>query len=374
MVPIELNANFLEFDGKEYACSFTRDITERKKAEIELRNAYEDIIQLKNKLHDENTYLKEEIKLTHNFEEIITQNQDLQQILESVESVATTNATVLITGETGTGKELIARAIHNISKRCEHSLLKVNCAALPSNLIESELFGHEKGAFTGAHSRKIGRFELADGGTIFLDEIGELPLDIQPKLLKVLQDGKFERLGESKARTTNVRVIAATNRNLENEIKTGQFRNDLFYRLNVFPIHIPPLRMRKNDIPLLVKHFVKKISKQHGKKINRIPDSLLKKFQAYQWPGNIRELENIIERAIIISNDEKLEIRDWLQMSDIEITSDKTLTLRDNERQHILSVLKKTNWRVSGPKGAAKILDINPQTLFTKLKKLNIHR
>jgi transcriptional regulator with GAF, ATPase, and Fis domain len=282
-------------------------------------------------------------------------------------------------GESGTGKELIARAIHNISNRSKHPLVKVNCATLPANLIESELFGHEKGAFTGAIDKKIGRFELADGGTIFLDEIGELPVELQAKLLRVLQEGEFERVGNSKTMKVNVRVIAATNRNLGQAIEKKEFREDLYYRLNVFPISCPPLRERKDDIPLLVKHFCQKHEGKIGKKVTTASPAVMDALMAYDWPGNIRELENIIERALILSNNDELEYGDWVPAVQKTATNGNLKTtaaskLEDVEKEHILAVLKQTGWKVSGEKGAAKILGLNATTLEARMKKLGIVR
>lgn len=354
---------------------------ERMKAEKELAKANEElklrlkeIESLKNQLQLENKYLQEEIKLTYNFEEIISRSKDFQKILQQIQQVAATDATVLILGESGTGKELIARAVHNISNRSKKPLVKVNCATLPANLIESELFGHEKGAFTGAMDRKIGRFELADGGSIFLDEIGELPVELQAKLLRVLQEGEFERLGNPKTMKVNVRVIAATNRNLQQAIEKKEFREDLYYRLNVFPIICPPLRNRKEDIPLLVKHFCKKHEGKIGKSIHSIPAKVMDALMQYNWPGNIRELENIIERAMILSQHGVLEEGEWIPVDKTPDTSDNGSKLEDVEKEHILEVLHKTGWRVSGEKGAAKILGLNPTTLEARMKKLGIKR
>ncbi|NOT24310.1 MAG: sigma 54-interacting transcriptional regulator, partial [Nitrospiraceae bacterium] len=292
----------------------------------------------------------------------------------NMERVAPTDSTVLITGETGTGKELIARASHNVSPRKNKPLVKVNCAAIPAGLIESELFGHEKGAFTGALTKKVGRFELADKGTIFLDEIGELPLDLQSKLLRVLQEGEFERVGGTQTFKVNVRVIAATNRDLEKLSKAGQYRSDLYYRLNVFPIHLPALREREGDIPLLVQYFARKFATNFGKKIDRVSERMMTSLQRYQWPGNIRELEHVIERAVILSEGSELEPIEWLSQPGGKAGSGKPLTLEEMERQHIVDVLEQTNWRVSGEKGAAKILDLNPTTLEARMKKLGIER
>ncbi len=330
--------------------------------------------QEKARLEAQNVYLQEEIKGTHNFEELIGGSTSLKKVLKNVERVAPTDSTVLITGETGTGKELIARAIHNLSPRKSRPLVKVNCAAIPAGLIESELFGHEKGAFTGALTKKMGRFEVADKGTIFLDEIGELPLDLQSKLLRVLQEGEFERVGGTQTFKVNVRVIAATNRDLEQLSKTGHYRPDLYYRLNVFPIHLPALREREGDIPLLVQYFVHKFAVNLGRKIDRIPERMMTALQRYPWPGNIRELEHVIERAVILSEGPELEPIDWLSQPGSKAGSGKTLTLEEIERQHIVDVLEQTNWRVSGDKGAAKILGLNPTTLEARMKKLGITR
>lgn len=330
--------------------------------------------QEKAKLQAQNVYLQEEIKLTHNFEELIGSSSSLKKALKNIERVAPTDSTVLVTGETGTGKELIARAIHNLSPRKNKPLVKVNCAAIPAGLIESELFGHEKGAFTGALTRKMGRFEVADRGTIFLDEIGELPLDLQSKLLRVLQEGEFERVGGTQTFKVNVRVIAATNRDLEKLSRTGQYRQDLYYRLNVFPVHLPPLRERENDVPLLVQYFVQKHATNLGKKIEKIPEGMMIALQRYPWPGNVRELEHVIERAVILSEGSELEPIEWLTSSTNNGANGQVLTLEDMERQHITSVLEQTGWRVSGEKGAAKILGLNATTLEARMKKLGIVR
>lgn len=330
--------------------------------------------QEKARLEAQAVYLQEEIKGTHNFEELIGSSTSLKKVLKGVERVAPTDCTVLITGETGTGKELIARAIHNLSPRKDRALVKVNCAAIPAGLIESELFGHEKGAFTGALTKKMGRFEVADRGTIFLDEIGELPLDLQPKLLRVLQEGEFERVGGTQTFKVHVRVIAATNRNLDQLSKSGQYRPDLYYRLNVFPIHMPALREREGDIPMLVQYFVRRHAVNLGKKIDRIPERMMAALQRYQWPGNIRELEHVIERAVILTEDSELEPIEWLTPSTNKAGNGRAMTLEEMERQHICDVLEQTNWRVSGDKGAAKILGLNPTTLEARMKKLGISR
>jgi PAS domain S-box-containing protein len=329
--------------------------------------------QEQERLQAQNQYLQDEIKLTYNFDEIISKSKNFHKVLRKVEQVAATDATVLILGESGTGKELLCRAIHHISKRSNKPLVKVNCAALPANLIESELFGHEKGAFTGATERKIGRFELADGGTIFLDELGELPIELQSKLLRILQEGEFERLGNPKTMKVNVRIIAATNRDLQKEIEKNNFREDLFYRLNVFPIESIPLRERMEDVPLLIKHFCKKYESKIGKKITDIPKKVIDKLMDYDFPGNIRELENIIERALIISNGQTLELGDWLPKKSM-YTKTKVVDLNSVEKSHIIEVLTKVNWKVSGEHGAAKILGLKPTTLEARMKKLGITR
>jgi chemotaxis protein methyltransferase CheR len=324
--------------------SFIQDITERKQAELNLKAALSEIKELKEKLEVERAYLQEEIKSEYNYENIIGQSNALNYVFYKVEQIADT--TVIVLGETGTGKELVARAIHGLSPRKDRALVKVNCATLPANLIESELFGHEKGAFTGAHAKQLGRFEVANGATLFLDEIGELPLELQPKLLRVIQDGEFERLGSSATNKVDVRVIAATNRHLEEEVRKGRFREDLWYRLNVFPITAPPLRERMEDIALLVDFFVDKISRRLGKSIESIPVSVMNALLDYQWPGNVRELENVLERAVINSSGPKLHLVDELQKPHKDLTTAKK-TLNEVERDYIVRVLEQTNWKVS---------------------------
>ncbi len=351
-----------------------RDVTSRKQGEIDLRKAYSEIEQLKNQLEAETAYLQSEIKLEHNFESIIGNSAALQYVLYKVEQIAAADTTVLVLGETGTGKELISRAIHSNSPRKARPLVKVNCATLPSHLIESELFGHERGAFTGAQTRQMGRFEVADGASIFLDEIGEMPLELQTKLLQVIQDGEFERLGSPRTIKVDVRVIAATNRDLEAEIRKGRFREDLFYRLNIFPITAPPLRDRTEDIPLLVESFVEKGSKRMGKSIELIPERVMQKLQDYPWPGNVRELENVIERAVINTSGPKLHLADDLARPVHKEMPTPLKSLEEIETDHIIRVLEETNWRIDGPKGAAKILDMNPSTLRSRLRKLGIQK
>ena len=351
-----------------------RDITSRKLAEVDLRRAYTEIEQLKNQLEAETAYLQAEIKLEHNFESIVGNSAALKYVLYKVEQVAAADATVLVLGETGTGKELIARAIHNNSPRSVRPLVKVNCATLPSHLIESELFGHERGAFTGAQTRQLGRFEVGDGTSIFLDEIGELPPELQIKLLRVIEDGEFERLGSSRTIKVDVRVIAATNRDLEEEIRKGRFREDLFYRLNVFPITVPPLRQRAEDIPLLVRFFVENASKRLGKSTEHIPESIVQKLLDYSWPGNVRELENVIERAVLNSSGPKLRLADDLAGPARTHMPPPLKSLQETEKDHIQRVLQSTNWRIEGAEGAALILDMNPSTLRSRMRKLGIQK
>jgi formate hydrogenlyase transcriptional activator len=340
-----------------------------------LKKALSEVEDLKNRLQAENIYLQEEIKTEYNFEEIIGHSAALEKVKRKVEHVAPTEASVLIQGETGTGKELVARAIHNFSLRKNRPLVKVNCPALPAGLIESELFGHEKGAFTGAVSHKVGRFELADGGTIFLDEIGDLPLELQAKLLRVLQEGEFERVGGSRSIKVDVRVIAATNRDLKEAVEEGKFRSDLYYRLNVFPILVPPLRERKEDIPVLIRHFAVKYGVKLGKKIETISQEMMDVLQADPWPGNVRELENAIERAVIVTHTPEIRMDESLDVRlDADSDTQSSGTLEDIERAHILRVLEKTNWVIHGKRGAALVLGMNPHTLRSRLKKLGISR
>jgi transcriptional regulator with GAF, ATPase, and Fis domain len=346
-------------------------------AAIAIKNAqlFAEVERLTNRLQAENIYLREEIKLEHNFEDILGRSAALKKVLHQVEQVAATDATVLILGETGTGKELLARAIHHVSPRRTRPLVKVSCAALPATLIESELFGHERGAFTGASAQRIGRFELADGGTIFLDEIGEPPLELQAKLLRVLQEGEFERVGGIRTVHVDVRVIAATNRNLEQAIKAGTFREDLYYRLNVFPLVVPPLRERPEDIPLLVAHFVHKFAAKLGKRIETIPPAVMDALQAHPWPGNVRELENVIERAVILAQDATLPLDDALATRrDAEARIASSLTLAELERQHMLRVLQETHWKIEGRGGAAVRLGLHPSTLRSRMRQLGITR
>jgi formate hydrogenlyase transcriptional activator len=341
---------------------------------IENMLAYEEIGRLRTRLEEENRYLQEEIKTEHNFEEIIGQSPVITRVFKAIETVAPTDATVLIVGETGTGKELVARAVHNLSPRRRQALVKVNCAALPAGLVESELFGHEKGAFTGALTRRQGRFELAHGGTLFLDEIADLPLELQPKLLRVLQEGEFERVGSPQTISVDVRVIAASNRDLEQAIQTGGFRADLYYRLSVFPIRVPPLRERTADIPFLVRYFTHRYATRLGRRIPSVPATAMEALQAYAWPGNVRELENVIERAVILTQGAHLDLSGWVSTSGPSPRSGGIRTLEELEREHIVAVLEVTGWRVSGARGAATLLGMKPTTLEARMRRLGIRR
>ena len=354
----------------------SQEIEERKATEELLRSANAENKALKDRFQAENRYLHKDLDREFNFGEIIGQSNALEYVFFKVEQVAPQEATVLLLGETGTGKGIIARSIHCRSSRKDRPMITVNCSALPANLIESELFGREKGAFTGSHDRQLGRFELADNSTLFLDEIGEMPMELQTKLLRVIQDGEFERLGGAKTIKVNVRIIASTNRKLEDEIKQGRFREDLFYRLNVFPITIPPLRQRKEDIPLLVDYFVAKFNKKTGKKIDTVPKDTLDALQEYDWPGNVRELESVVERAVIMSQGTGLQILDRFVNPPKagEQGAEDCRALVDIERDHILQALEKSGWRVEGEKGAAAQLGINPSTLRGRMRKDGIRR
>jgi formate hydrogenlyase transcriptional activator len=348
------------------------DISDRKRLEEQLQGRLREIEELKKQLEQENISLREEIRLLSPHSDVVAKSAAMKQVLAMVEQVAPTDSTVLLTGETGTGKEVIAREIHNLSNRKARPLVTVNCASLPPTLIESELFGREKGAFTGAMSRMVGRFELAHGSTLFLDEIGDLPLELQTKLLRVLEEGRFERLGSTKPIQVNVRVIAASNRDLEHEIQAGTFRKDLYYRLSVFPITIPPLRERTDDIPLLVWAFIRQFEKRMGKHIQSVPKRSLEALQRYPWPGNARELRNVIEHAMIVSPGKTLVVNPPTPAATEK--SAETKSIQEVERQHILRVLQETGWRVAGKNGAAKILGLKPTTLEARMKKLGINR
>jgi formate hydrogenlyase transcriptional activator len=363
---------------------------------VENALAFKEIEALKNKLAEEKLYLEEEIRSEFNFEEIIGESPALKRALAQVELAAPAGTTVLLLGETGTGKELFARAIHNLSPRRDRTFVKVNCAAIPSGLLESELFGHERGAFTGAINQKIGRFELADRGTLFLDEVGDLPLELQPKLLRVLQEQEFERLGGNRTQRVDVRVVAATNQDLAKLVSERAFRSDLYYRLNVFPIQIPALRERAEDLPLLVRYFVQRFSRQLNKEVEYIPADAMDALTQYSWPGNVRELENLIERAVLLSPGKELRVpfaelkstalaasagadsssslTSLASLTSSASSSSPISTLEEAERQHILRALKQTQWRIAGPKGAAVLLDIKRTTLQARMRKLGIRR
>ena len=365
--------------------SFLAQVANQIALAVENALAYREIRELKEQLSKEKLYLEDEIRTEMNFAQIIGNSTSLRRVLKQVETVAPTDSTVLIYGETGTGKELIARGIHDLSPRRSKPFVKLNCAAIPTGLLESELFGHEKGAFTGAIAQRIGRFEVADGGTIFLDEIGEIPLELQTKLLRVLQEREFERLGSSRTLRTNARLIAATNRDLEAMVSEQKFRSDLFFRLNVFPVHVPPLRERQGDIPLLVRHFTQQFSTQMKKVMETIPSAAMDALSRYHWPGNIRELQNVIERAVIISAGPALsvDVAD-LKFSKVSHPKERAAApnstangalhhlLEETERQHILQTLKQCNWVVAGPHGAAARLGMNRSTLQVRIRKLGI--
>ncbi len=373
--PAEATLSRFEVKHQTFHTLILRNVNDRLEAEKKIQS-----------LTAQAEYLREEIKTLHNFEEIVGRSEPLLRILQDVEEVAATDTTVLILGETGTGKELIARAIHAASPRRDRPLIKLNCAAMPATLIESELFGHEKGAFTGAARRRDGRFALAHGGTIFLDEVGELPLDLQAKLLRVIQEGEFEPVGSSQTKRVDVRIIAATNRDLAQAVKEGEFREDLYYRLNIFPIHLPPLRERGEDVALIASVFAKRFAYRLGRRIEPLSQECIQRLQAYSWPGNVRELMSVIERAVITSRDGRLNLDRALPESTGDAvttpaSSDEAGTrirtareLEELERQNLLCALKATGWRVAGENGAARKLGINPSTLNSRLKALGISR
>jgi len=358
--------------------SFLSQVANQIALAVENALAYGEISQLKDRLARENVYLESEIRSELHFDDIVGKSKALQRVLTDVETVAPTDSTVLIYGETGTGKELIARALHNLSSRKSNAFVKLNCAAIPTGLLESELFGHERGAFTGAISQRIGRFELAHRGTIFLDEIGEIPLELQPKLLRVLQEREFERLGSTRTLRTDARLIAATNRDLKEMVDEQKFRSDLYYRLNVFPIRVPALRDRKEDIPLLVRHFVQEFSRRNNRRIDTIPSEAMEALLRYAWPGNIRELQNVIERAVIVSRGPVLTVPISELDADTapkrETRSNESLqdTLNETERTQIMRALEEANWVISGPKGAAARLGMKRSTLQLRMQKLGI--
>jgi PAS domain S-box-containing protein len=385
--PVDYTSTPIHKNGKlAGAVVVFKDITERKQAEQELRKAYAEVKQMKERLEAENVYLQEEIKVERNFAGIVGQSHAMQQVLHQVELVAPTDASVLISGESGTGKELIACAIHEQSNRNERPLIRVNCAAIPRDLFESEFFGHVKGAFTGAVKDRTGRFELADGGTIFLDEVGEIPMELQSKLLRVLQEGQIERVGEEKTRTVDVRIVAASNRDLKDDIEAKRFREDLFFRLNVFPIEAVPLRGRIDDIPLLATHFITLICRRLNRPEPNLTQVNIKQLQAYRWPGNIRELQNVIERAIIVSTGKRLQFNlpsEGAESNTVSIVSagkvEENATFTETERlardrANILTALRLTNGKMSGEDGAAELLGIKPTTLASRMKALGVEK
>ncbi len=372
---LRLNLNILKNDDTVFGISvFGQDITELKDMEKQLHEQLAEINELKSRLEKENIYLREEIKAELGFGKIIGASDALQYVLYRAQKVAPTDATVLILGETGAGKGMVAYAIHEMSSRKDKPMITVNCAALPANLIESELFGREKGAFTGAHARQVGRFEVANGGTIFLDEIGELPLELQTKLLRVLQDGEFERLGSPRTIKVDVRVITATSRDLKADMRSGRFRGDLYYRLNVFPVSIPPLRMRKEDIPELAAYFIDKYSRKYRRRFETIAKDAMQTLQAYDWPGNVRELEHFIERAVITCPESVFRLVDQLAPEHLTVEEQSLKEFEAMAREHILQVLQKTRWRIEGEGGAAAILGLNPSTVRFRIRKLGIKR
>jgi formate hydrogenlyase transcriptional activator len=356
---------------------FLRAVGEQVALAVENMLAYEEIARLKARLEEENVYLKEEARSERGLDGIIGESRPIRRVKEAVATVAGTDATVLINGETGTGKELVADAIHDRSPRRGKTMVKVNCAALPASLIESELFGHEKGAFTGAVAQKPGRFELADRGTIFLDEVGDLPLELQAKLLRVLQQGEFERVGGTQTLKVSVRVVAATNQDLEKAVRAGRFRADLFYRLNVFPIRVPPLRERREDIPVLVRHLVLRKAARLARPVEEVPEREMETLLAYDWPGNVRELENVVERAVILTRGPVLQLEDCLPLAapaPVSPSGSRVQTLAEVERSYVLEILKATRGRVSGPQGAARLLGIKPTTLEARIRRLGIQK
>lgn len=376
-IPVKTRKFALQYEDNYYNLAVVRNATKEKQREAQLQASLDKISELQSKLSQENTYLKEEILKEYNFRNIISKSDNYKKVLAQVQDVAETDATVLVLGESGTGKELLASAVHELSKRSDKPYIKVNCAALPENLIESELFGHEKGAFTGAYMKKVGRFELADGGTIFLDEIGELPIGLQAKMLRVLQEGEFQRVGSSATTRVDVRIIAATNRDLVDQVREGKFREDLFFRLNVFPIVNIPLRERKEDIPLLAQYFMERFSEKMHKSLEGLSPASLKRLSKYDYPGNIRELENIIERAVITSKGKVLKLAANLfvnKLNEEEKEDNGLVTFDELQKNYIIKVLEHTNWKVTGKGGAAGILGMNGKTLYSKMTKFNISK
>ncbi len=359
---------------------FLQQIARQVAVAVENAMAFQEIEALKDKLTKEKAYLEEEVRTEHNFGDIVGESDGLRRVLKHVETVAPTDSTVLVCGETGTGKELVARAVHDLSPRKDRTFVKLNCSAIPTGLLESELFGHEKGAFTGAICQRVGRFELANQGTLFLDEVGDIPPELQPKLLRVLQEQEFERLGATRTIRVDVRLVAATNRDLARMVADGRFRSDLYYRLNVFPLVVPPLRERSEDIPRLVRHFTQRFARRMRRRIETVPTAVMEALVRYPWPGNVRELQNVIERAVILSPGPTLQVSlaDLqavpLTTSSVAAPAAAPVALVDAEREHILGALVATGWVVGGPRGAAARLGMNRSTLLWKMKKLGISR
>ncbi len=387
-VPVEMSASVIELDGNAYLLIVARSIEKRIQSERRHREVLDRVTRHRDELQWERDYLREEVKERLNFGEIVGTSPALMQVLSRVAAVARTNANVLILGESGVGKELVARAIHDRSARSEQALVKVNCPSVPRELFESEFFGHVKGAFTGAHRERIGRCELANQGSLFLDEIGEIPLDLQAKLLQVLQDRQFCRVGEDRTRSVDVRVIAATNRNLPEEVKEKRFREDLYYRLSVFPIEVPPLRERRGDIPMLIEHFLRNASKEFGQPVPSVKKADVATMQDYDWPGNVRELQNVVERAMILSPGSEIHLRPALAQQGKEETDPRDAVetavrqqrclkedeMRQLQRANTIAALQQADWQISGSGSAAALLGINPSTLAGRMKSLNIHR
>jgi len=370
-VPHMATGGILTIDGTSYLTGLAVNVSELVTVQEELRKRLEEIEELRHRLEAENLYLQSEIELSSEHRNIVGKSRAIRETLAQVEQVAPTDSTVLILGETGTGKELVARRIHELSSRAGRPMIKVNCSALPASLVEAELFGREKGAYTGALSREPGRFELADGSTILLDEIGELPLELQAKLLRVLESGEFERVGCSRTLTVDVRILASTNRNLEEAVRQGTFRKDLYYRLAVFPIKVPPLRERREDVPLLVWHFVDLLATRMGKTITTVPRTAMERLAAYHWPGNVRELRNVIERSLILTRGEVLTLS-LGPGEEVAVGESGLVSLDEVQRRHILRALEMAGGRIKGRGGAAEILGVNPSTLRSRMERLGI--
>ena len=387
LIPLEIISHYINFEGHEFLVGFARDISKRKRIEKERACAFGEIQRLREQLQLENEYLIEEVSELQSYGDIVGQSPALLTILQQIDMVAPTDASILIGGESGTGKELIAHEIHNRSQRNHRPIIRVNCASIPRELYESEFFGHVKGAFTGAVKDRVGRFELAHEGTLFLDEVGEIPLDLQSKLLRVLQEGTYERVGGEKTQKVDVRIVAATNKDLKKEMEQGRFREDLFYRLNVFPIEVPPLRKRKDDIPLLASHFLTLAAKRFHAPQPRLSRASVLKLQNYEWPGNVRELQNVLERAVITSRTGTLHLdlpmekgrgknispfKAPTHLEDQKILTDEEMKQR--EQENLLDALQQTQWKIFGPGGAAELLDMRPTTLISRIKKMGLKK